>query len=86
MVGQLECGCRVTSESKYCPLHTAAPALLASVKELREKRAWSQEQLAGIAGISLRTVQRIESGKPASFESLKTIASAFDFEQKLRTH
>jgi len=35
-------------------------------------------KFADIAGVSLRTIQRIESGKPASFESLRAIASAFD--------
>lgn len=57
-----------------------------SIRESREKRAWSQEQLAGIAGVSLRTVQRIESGKPASFESLKAIASAFDLSVEELVH
>ncbi len=46
-------------------------------KTLREERAWSQEQLAGISGVNVRTVQRVERGEPASAESLKAIASAF---------
>ena len=32
------------------------------VKRLREKRNWSQEQLATLSGLSTRTIQRIESG------------------------
>jgi len=51
MVGQLECGCRVTSESKYCPLHRAAPALLASVKELREAAAACFRAIVTIQGL-----------------------------------
>jgi len=32
------------------------------MKELRKDRNWSQEQLAELSGLSLRTIQRIESG------------------------
>jgi transcriptional regulator with XRE-family HTH domain len=32
------------------------------VKQLRLQRAWSQEQLAELAGLSVRTIQRIENG------------------------
>ena len=28
----------------------------------RERRAWSQEQLAEVSGLSLRTIQRVETG------------------------
>jgi transcriptional regulator with XRE-family HTH domain len=50
------------------------------IRELRSARAWSQEQLAQIAGINVRTIQRIEKGKPASVETLKSIASAFEID------
>jgi len=49
----------------------------AKVKKMREERAWPQEQLAAVSGVSVRTIQRIERGDPASFESLKAIATAF---------
>jgi transcriptional regulator with XRE-family HTH domain len=48
------------------------------LKKLREKRKWSQEQLATMAGLSIRTVQRIESGHRASLESLKSLASVLE--------
>lgn len=48
------------------------------VKKLREKKNWSQEQLAIMSGLSTRTIQRIESGNNASIESLKSIASVFE--------
>ncbi|RTE86518.1 MULTISPECIES: helix-turn-helix domain-containing protein [Gammaproteobacteria] len=48
------------------------------VKQLREKRKWSQEQLAVMSGLSTRTIQRIESGNKASIESLKALASVFE--------
>ena len=35
------------------------------VRRLREQRGWSQEQLAKVAEISKRTIQRIESGEVA---------------------
>lgn len=50
------------------------------VKRLREKRNWSQEQLAQMAGVSLRTIQRVEAGNRASLETLKSLASVFDVE------
>ena len=31
------------------------------VKHLREQKCWSQQQLADMAGISLRTIQRLEA-------------------------
>lgn len=51
-------------------------------KKLRLERGWPQEQLAEISGISVRTIQRIESGQPASAETLKAIWSAFDIDVK----
>ncbi|PKI16007.1 helix-turn-helix domain-containing protein [Colwellia sp. 12G3] len=50
------------------------------VKKLREKRNWSQEQLAIMSGLSTRTIQRIESGNKASLESLKSLASVFEID------
>ncbi|WDE14166.1 helix-turn-helix domain-containing protein [Thalassomonas haliotis] len=46
------------------------------LKELRISRQLSQEQLAQMSGLNVRTIQRIESGKNASTESLKCLASA----------
>ncbi|WP_244898527.1 helix-turn-helix transcriptional regulator, partial [Pseudoalteromonas ulvae] len=48
------------------------------LKQLRESKAWSQSQLADVAGISLRTVQRIEKSGVASPESVMSICSAYD--------
>ncbi len=52
--------------------------LIPCLKELRQVRAWSQDQLAEISGLSVRTIQRIENGGPASYETLKSLAAAFD--------
>ena len=50
------------------------------VKSLREKKHWSQEQVANMAGLSLRTIQRVEAGNPASKETLKSLASVFEID------
>lgn len=47
------------------------------VKTYRLKKAWSQEQLAEVASLSVRTVQRTEKGQKPSLETLSAIASAF---------
>lgn len=50
----------------------------AKIKRWREERQWSQEHLAGLAGIGTRTVQRIENGEAASYESVMALAAAFN--------
>jgi transcriptional regulator with XRE-family HTH domain len=44
----------------------------------REKRAWTQEHLAEESGLSVRTVQRVESGADPSKETLRALANVFD--------
>ena len=48
------------------------------IRKYRLQRGWSQEQFAEIAGLSVRTVQRIERGQTPGLESLKSLAAAFD--------
>ena len=48
------------------------------LKHERNKRAWSQEHLAQVAGIGLRTIQRIESSGMASNESIASIATVLE--------
>ena len=48
------------------------------LKQLRIGRHLSQEQLAQMSGLNVRTIQRIESGHNASLESLKCLASALE--------
>ncbi|WP_034788100.1 2TM domain-containing protein [Ewingella americana] len=48
------------------------------IKQLRLSRAWSQEQLAELTSLSVRTIQRIENGEQASLETLGALAAAFD--------
>ena len=49
----------------------------ARIKQLREQRAWSQEHLAAISGLSIRTIQRLETSGAASHESRLALAAAF---------
>lgn len=45
--------------------------------EQRKSKAWSQQHLADVSGLSLRTVQRIESSNSGAPDSIKAIAMAF---------
>jgi transcriptional regulator with XRE-family HTH domain len=48
------------------------------IQKLRLQRGWSQQQLADLSGLSVRTIQRIEQGQVASTESLKSLAAVFE--------
>src|SRR6188472_3353878 len=50
------------------------------IRKLREDRAWSQEHLAAVAGLSARTIQRVEAESSASRETRMAIAAALDIE------
>lgn len=49
-----------------------------NVRKLRLQRNWSQEQLALLSGLSIRTIQRIERGQAPGLESAKSLAAVFD--------
>lgn len=49
-----------------------------TLKTIRISQHLSQEQLAQMSGLNVRTIQRIESGHNASIESLKCIAAALN--------
>ena len=48
------------------------------VRKLRIEQGLSQEQLASMAGVSVRTLQRIERGANASAETLKCLAAVLE--------
>lgn len=48
------------------------------LRELRLARQWSQEQLASVSGLNLRTIQRLESGAKISTESLRALAASLE--------
>jgi transcriptional regulator with XRE-family HTH domain len=53
------------------------------IRKLRRERAWTQEQLALILGLNVRTVQRLENGASPSFETAQALASAFGGDARL---
>ena len=48
----------------------------AGIRKLRESKSWTQEHLATAAGVSLRTIQRMEADGSASAESRLAVAAA----------
>ncbi len=48
------------------------------VRKLRLQRGWSQEHLAQLCGLNVRTIQRIERGQKPSLESKKSLAAVFE--------
>ena len=48
------------------------------IRKLRNQRAWSQDHLASVSGLSLRTIQRIENDGSCSVESKKALAAVFN--------
>jgi transcriptional regulator with XRE-family HTH domain len=54
----------------------------ALIKTTRIDKGWTQQQLADIADVSLRTIQRIESTGSASNESVSALCSSFELERE----
>lgn len=50
------------------------------VRKLRLEKSWSQEQLAELSGLSVRTIQRIERGQKPSLETCKSLAAVFEID------
>lgn len=48
--------------------------------EERKVRAWSQQHLADVSAVSLRTIQRVENNGSGSLETVKALASCFDLD------
>lgn len=48
------------------------------IQKLRLEKGWSQELLAQLSGVSVRTIQRVEGGQKAGLETLKSLAAVFD--------
>lgn len=53
------------------------------IRKLRLKRGWSQTQLAEMAGVTTRTIQRVEQGHKASLETYRALASVFEVDLSL---
>jgi XRE family transcriptional regulator, regulator of sulfur utilization len=48
------------------------------VKKLRLQRGWSQEHLAELTDLSVRTIQRLERGHKPGLETIKSLAAVFE--------
>lgn len=48
-----------------------------TLKDMRRAKGWSQDQLAEISGVSVRTIQRLEKGELPALETQKALAAAF---------
>lgn len=51
-----------------------------SLRELRLQRGWSQEQLADVSGVSVRTIQRVEGGRPPGRATAAALAQSLGAE------
>lgn len=52
------------------------------IKQLRIARGWTQQQLADIANLSLRTIQRVENQGIASNESVSSLAAVMELSRE----
>lgn len=55
------------------------------IRKLRLQRGWSQEQLAELTGLSVRTIQRIERGQNPGLESANALAAVFEIDRNVIT-
>jgi transcriptional regulator with XRE-family HTH domain len=53
------------------------------VRKLRLQRGWTQEQLAELTGLSVRSIQRLERGQSASLETVNSLAAVFEVDRTL---
>lgn len=51
------------------------------VRNLRTTRGWTQQQLAEISDLSLRTIQRVEKLGVASNETVSALCSVFEIDR-----
>lgn len=48
------------------------------VRKLRLQRGWSQDQLAQLSALSVRTIQRVERGQKPGLETSRSLAAVFE--------
>lgn len=56
----------------------SADELAAVIQVYRGAMGWSQEQLADVSGLAVRTVQRVENAEPSSADTRRALARAFE--------
>lgn len=52
------------------------------VLKMRNRRSWTQEELAIASGLNLKTIQRIEKRGSASLQSKKALAAVFNLDTR----
>lgn len=55
---------------------------MSKLKEIREKHNLTQEELADKSGVSVRTIQRIESGNEPKGHTLKSLANTLEIKEQ----
>jgi transcriptional regulator with XRE-family HTH domain len=53
------------------------------VRKLRLQRGWTQEHLAEITGLSVRSIQRLERGQTCSLETMNALAAVFEVDRSI---
>ena len=48
-----------------------------TIHQQRLRRGWTQDHLAQVSGVSVRTIQRLEQGAQPGAETLQSLAAAF---------
>ncbi|MDY6929685.1 MAG: helix-turn-helix domain-containing protein [Pseudomonadota bacterium] len=52
------------------------------IKALRQQHQWTQQQLAELCGVSLRTIQRVEKEGNAATETVMSLSAVFEVPQR----
>ena len=68
----------MTSQLKPIIRNTPVKYFAIHLREYRTVKGWDQDTLAHMAGISTRTIQRIEAGQSCSLDTLKSVSAAMD--------
>jgi XRE family transcriptional regulator, regulator of sulfur utilization len=53
------------------------------IRKLRLQRGWTQEHLAELTGLSVRSIQRLERGQSCSIETLNSLAAVFEVDRSV---
>jgi len=69
MIEQMENANRVSSQD-----------LAIIIRTVREMLGWSQDTLAALSGLSIRTIQRFECGEPSNTDTRQALARAFELD------
>jgi len=68
----------MTIEEMEKPQSLSAKDLADIIRQFRELRQWSQDTLAAVSKLSIRTIQRVENGEPSNGDTRRALALAFE--------